>query len=59
MDLFELFEEPKAPAEARVDLVDELDAIIQKHGFSLPMEVLRDLASYYDDPPPWAPWVKQ
>ena len=56
MDLFELFEEPKAPTKARVGLVDELDVIIQKHGFSLPVEVLRDLASYYDDPPPWAPW---
>jgi hypothetical protein len=60
MDLFELFDAPedKAPEKARKELVDELDIIIQKHGINVPVEVLEDLASYYDDPPPWAPWVK-
>ncbi|WWS22731.1 hypothetical protein lh_021 [Escherichia phage LH01] len=58
MDLMSMFDEPevKAPKEQRGELVDEIDSIIQRHGFSLPLEVLKDLASYYDDPPPWSPW---
>lgn len=57
MDLFEMFEaaakEPVSPPE---DLVNELDMIIQKHGIKLPPAALEELASYYLDPPPWAPW---
>ncbi|UPW39376.1 molybdenum ABC transporter [Escherichia phage vB_EcoM_ESCO47] len=58
MDLMSMFDEPEveAPKAQRGELVDELDIIIQRHGFNLPIEVLKDLASYYDDPPPWAPW---
>ena len=62
MDLFDMLvipdPEPEAPKTPREELVDELDMIIQKHGISVPLGVLQDLASYYDDPPPWAPWVK-
>jgi hypothetical protein len=57
MDLFEMFEaaaqEPVSPPE---DLINELDTIIQKHGINLPPAALLELASYYRDPPPWAPW---
>ncbi|AWM11942.1 hypothetical protein MAR005P1_00162 [Escherichia virus vB_Eco_mar005P1] len=58
MDLMSMFDEPEveAPKVHRSELVDELDSIIQRHGFSLPLDVLKDLASYYDDPPPWSPW---
>ncbi|AKU42677.1 hypothetical protein QL01_20 [Escherichia phage QL01] len=62
MDLFDMFvipdPEPETTQEPPVDLVNELDMIIQKHGFKLPKDALSDLASYYLDPPPWAPWVK-
>lgn len=62
MDLFDMLVIPDPAPEpsktAREELVDELDMIIQKHGISVPLAVLQDLASYYDDPPPWAPWVK-
>lgn len=66
MDLFDMLVipdtesslKPEAPRTAHEELVDELDMIIQKHGISVPLAVLQDLASYYDDPPPWAPWVK-
>lgn len=62
MDLFDMFvipdPEPETTQEPPVDLVNELDMIIQKHGFKLPTDALADLASYYLDPPPWAPWVK-
>lgn len=53
-----MFDEPedKAPKVQCGELVDELNSIIQQHGFSLPLDVLKDLASYYDDPPPWSPW---
>lgn len=62
MDLFDMFvipdPEPETTQEPPVDLVNELDMIIQKHGFKFPKDALSDLASYYLDPPPWAPWVK-
>lgn len=60
MDLFDMFDlEPTGEVQKTpVELVDELNMIIQKHGYSLPVEVLVDLASYYQDPPPWSPWVK-
>lgn len=53
-----MFDEPEveAPKVHRSELVIEIGNIIQRHGFSLPLEVLKDLASYYDDPPPWSPW---
>lgn len=57
MDLFEMFEEAaKEPVSQYKDLIDELDIIIQKHGINLPPAALEELASYYRDPPPWAPW---
>ena len=56
MDLFTMFEEPKAPQKPSVDLVKEFGIILQQHGIDAPEAVLRDLASYYIDPPPWAPW---
>lgn len=62
MDLFDMLvipdtESSMKPSQAPpVDLVDEIDMIIQKHGINLPLEALQDLASYYQDPPPWAPW---
>ena len=58
MDLFEMFGETntiESQAEP-VDLVNELDMIIKTHGINLPSAALKDLASYYNDPPPWAPW---
>lgn len=57
MDLFEMLENTTEERKAApVDLVDELDMIIQKHGISVPLAVLEELASLYSDPPPWAPW---
>lgn len=59
MDLFDMFgvanlaEPSKTPP---VDLVNELDVIIKKHGARLPDAALQELASLYADPPPWAPW---
>ncbi|UJD05642.1 hypothetical protein PWKp16_00295 [Klebsiella phage PWKp16] len=46
-------QEPVSPPE---DLINELGMIIQKHGINLPPAALLELASYYRDPPPWAPW---
>ena len=58
MDLFEMFEEAaREPVPTYTDLVDELDVIIKKHGINLPPAALEELASYYRDPPPWAPWA--
>lgn len=67
MDLFELFDSEENPQnsqtpqkhlEPRQELINELDIIIQSHGINVPLGVLEDLAAYYDDPPPWSPWVK-
>lgn len=57
MDLFEMLE-PEVSQAPPVDIVNELNMIIKQHGFNLPGAVLEDLASYYIDPPPWAPWTK-
>lgn len=52
-----MFEEAaKEPEPPYKDLIDELDITIQKHGINLPPAALLELASYYRDPPPWAPW---
>lgn len=60
MDLFAMLvipdpkpEPPKAPP---VDIMAELDIIIKKHGGSLPVAALQEIANIYSDPPPWAPW---
>lgn len=60
MDLFDLFDAPttEETKSAPMDLVNEIYIIVQKHGINLPQEVLVDLASYYQDPPPWAPWTR-
>ena len=54
MDLFDMFEE--TPVASNVDVAKEFGIILQQHGIDAPEAVLRDLASYYTDPPPWAPW---
>lgn len=48
--------EPEAPKAPPVDIMNELDIIIKKHGGSLPVAALQEIASIYSDPPPWAPW---
>ncbi|AKJ73180.1 hypothetical protein PKO111_119 [Klebsiella phage PKO111] len=60
MDLFEMMAQDvvEDTPDRSKELQDELDIIIQRHGISVPLGVLEDLASYYLDPPPWSPWAK-
>ncbi|AHY24981.1 hypothetical protein AVV36_gp019 [Pectobacterium bacteriophage PM2] len=57
MDLFEFFDTSEEKEEP-VDLIKELDMIIKSNGGNVPTSVLSALALYYQDPPPWAPWIK-
>lgn len=57
MNLLDIFDEKK-DKEAAPDLIKELDMIIKSNGGNVPTSVLSALALYYQDPPPWAPWIK-
>ena len=60
-DIFAMFEEVEKPASVMkepVDVSEEIKSIAKSFGYDMPRALAKELALYYIDPPPWAPWAR-
>ena len=60
-DIFAMFEEAEKPASVMkepVDVSEEIKSIAKSFGYDMPQALANELALYYIDPPPWAPWAR-
>ena len=60
-DIFAMFEEAEKPASVMKEPIDvsvEIQSIAKSFGHEIPDALAKELALYYIDPPPWAPWSR-
>lgn len=55
MDLFDMLSE-KEPVVNK-DIANEIKELSKKHNVKIPDALAIELASIWNDPPPWSPWA--